>query len=523
MAPPPPPRTLSPSSSSPSLRSSGRRPAPVGETRGKMGAAAVVLAVDEWVRRGVAGPGGVAVPGKPGLCRRRAPPGNALGKLREARCGPGGRRPGRVALRHHPHRGARPAARGRRGMAARAGDLRARCFFSARAAAPLPECPALAIASAGNGNGNGAGGVGGEQRQRPVSVAGVGSAVFFRGTEPFSLRDWRAIKRFLPRDCPLIRAYGAIRFDATSDHSVEWEEFGSFYFIVPQVEYNELEESSVLATTIAWDDSLSWTWQNAVKELQSTLQKISSSPIKVNNSTLQTTILNLNHVPTKASWDLAVTKALQMIKGKQRELVKVVLARCSRYITDTCIDPVELLACLKVEGQNAYQFCIQPPDAPAFVGNSMICDDVVVHPSKALRKLPRVQHLSAQLAARMRNEDDEFDILNTLHPSPAVCGLPTEEARQFIQDYEIFDRGMYAGPVGWFGGAESEFAVGIRSALLGKGHSTLVYAGAGIVEGTNPSFEWDELDLKASQFAKLLQYQEQHICLQEAENMGTVI
>uniref|UniRef100_I1QNA5 isochorismate synthase n=1 Tax=Oryza glaberrima TaxID=4538 RepID=I1QNA5_ORYGL len=390
------------------------------------------------------------------------------------------------------------------------------------------------------------------------------------------------LRVFLPRDCPLIRAYGAIRFDATSDYSVEWEEFGSFYFIVPQVEYNELEESSVLATTIAWDDSLSWTWQNAVKELQSTLQKISSSPIKVNNSTLQTTIVKLNHVPTKASWDLAVTKALQMIKGKQRELVKVVLARCSRYITDTCIDPVELLACLKVEGQNAYQFCIQPPDAPAFVGNSpeqlfhrkylnissealagtrargktraddfqigqdlllsskedneftivrdsiekkleMICDDVVVHPSKALRKLPRVQHLSAQLAARMRNEDDEFDILNTLHPSPAVCGLPTEEARQFIQDYEIFDRGMYAGPVGWFGGAESEFAVGIRSALLGKGHSTLVYAGAGIVEGTNPSFEWDELDLKASQFAKLLQYQEQHICLQEAENMGTVI
>lgn len=429
-----------------------------------------------------------------------------------------------------------------------------------------------------NGNGNGL--IKAEQSwQQPVSVAGVGSAVFFRGTDPFSLRDWRAIKRFLSRDCPLIRAYGAIRFDATSDTSVEWEDYGSFYFIVPQVEFSELEESSVLATTIAWDDSLSWTWQNAVNELQSTLQKISPCSVKVNKSSLQTTIINLNHVPTKASWDVAVTKALQMIKRRQRELVKVVLARCSRYITDTCIDPLELLACLKVEGQNAYQFCIQPPDAPAFVGNSpeqlfhrkyldissealagtrargktraddfqigqdlllsikedteftivrdsikkkleMICDEVVVHPSKALRKLPRVQHLSAQLAARLRSEDDEFDILNALHPSPAVCGLPTEEARQFIRDYEIFDRGMYAGPVGWFGGAESEFAVGIRSALLGKGHSTLVYAGAGIVEGTNPSFEWDELDLKASQFAKLLQYQEQHICYQEVGNMG---
>ncbi|CAL5081106.1 unnamed protein product [Urochloa decumbens] len=448
-----------------------------------------------------------------------------------------------------------------------------RCFFSARA--PLPDAPALA--AAGNGNGSLS-----DQWKQPVSVAGVGSAVFFRGTEPFSLADWRAIKRFLSRECPLIRAYGAIRFDATSDASVEWEDYGSFYFIVPQVEFNELEESSVLAATVAWDDSLSWTWHNAVNDVQSLLQKISPCSVAVNKSSLHTTIMSLNHVPTKASWDLAVTKALQMIKGRERELVKVVLARCSRYITDTCIDPVELLACLKVEGQNAYQFCIQPSDAPAFVGNSpeqlfhrkylnissealagtrargkttaddfqigqdlllstkedieftivrdsikkkleMICDEVVVRPSKALRKLPRVQHLSAQLAARIRNEDDEFEILNTLHPSPAVCGLPTEEARQFIRDYEIFDRGMYAGPVGWFGGAESEFAVGIRSALLGKGHSTLVYAGAGIVQGTNPSFEWDELDLKASQFAKLLQYQEQHIRYQEAENTGTMI
>ncbi|KAK3133165.1 hypothetical protein QOZ80_6AG0533210 [Eleusine coracana subsp. coracana] len=442
-----------------------------------------------------------------------------------------------------------------------------RCFFSARA--PLTDAPAALDLVNGNGGLS-------ERFQQPVSIAGVGSAVFFRGTEPFSLADWRAIKRFLSKDCPLIRAYGAIRFDATSDASVEWEDYGSFYFSIPQVEFNELEESSVLATTIAWDDSLSWTWQNAVDRVQSTLQKISPSSVKVNKSSLQTNIMSLNHVPTKASWDLAVTKALQMIKGRHSELVKVVLARCSRYITDTCIDPIELLASLKIEGQNAYQFCIQPPDAPAFVGNSpeqlfhrkylnissealagtrargktraddfqigrdlllsskedieftivrdsikkkleMICDEVVVHPTKALRKLPRVQHLSAQLAARIRNEDDEFDILNTLHPSPAVCGLPTKEARYFIRDYEIFDRGMYAGPVGWFGGAESEFAVGIRSALLGKGHSTLVYAGAGIVEGTNPSFEWDELDLKASQFAKLLRYQEKHISFQEAE------
>jgi menaquinone-specific isochorismate synthase len=63
-----------------------------------------------------------------------------------------------------------------------------RCFFSARA--PLPDTPVLA--ADGNSNGNGCHT---EQWEQPVSVAGMGSAVFFRGTDPFSLHDWRAIKR----------------------------------------------------------------------------------------------------------------------------------------------------------------------------------------------------------------------------------------------------------------------------------------------------------------------------------------
>nr|CAB3456891.1 unnamed protein product [Digitaria exilis] len=392
--------------------------------------------------------------------------------------------------------------------------LMPRCFFSARA--PLPHTPAeLTLAGVGS---NGNGGLLSDQWKQPVSVAGVGSAVFFRGTEPFSLADWRAIKRFLSKDCPMIRAYGAIRFDATSDVSVEWEGYGSFYFIVPQVEFNELEESSVLAITIAWDESLSWTWQNAVNDAQALLQKISPCSVEVNKSSLHTTIMSLNHVPTKASWDLAVTKALQMIKGRQRELVKVVLARCSRYITDTCIDPVELLACLKVEGQNAYQFCIQPADAPAFVGNS---------PEQLFyRKYLNISSEAlAGTRARGKTRADDFQIGQDLllsNKEDTEFTIVRDSIKKKLEA-KIFDRGMYAGPVGWFGGAESEFAVGIRSALLGKGHSTLVYAGAGIVEGTNPSFEWDELDLKASQFAKLLQYQGQHIRYQEAENMGTVL
>lgn len=100
-----------------------------------------------------------------------------------------------------------------------------RCFFSGRE-------QRLSIGSSDPSNGNGE-----CHGASPnlLSVAGVGSAVFFQGFRPFGLDDWKCIRRFLSTDCPLIRAYGAMRFDARTNVSPEWEGFGSFYFIVPQV------------------------------------------------------------------------------------------------------------------------------------------------------------------------------------------------------------------------------------------------------------------------------------------------
>ncbi|XP_050256025.1 isochorismate synthase, chloroplastic-like isoform X2 [Quercus robur] len=403
-----------------------------------------------------------------------------------------------------------------------------RCFFSGR----TRTCNSDIF----NGNGHNST----PKSHNLVSVAGVGSAIFFRHINPFSYSDWKSIKRFLSNKCPLIRAYGAIRFDARSNISSEWKDFGSFYFMVPQVELDELEGSSMLATTVAWDTSLSWTWAMAIDALQATMCQVSAIVVKLRKEVPKTFILSNNHIPSKTYWDLAVNRALQLIDTGNSALIKVVLARSSRVVTTTDIDPIAWLACLQPE-QLFHRKCLSinsealagtrgrgrsttldlqveldllssPKDHLEFtiVRESIrkkleaVCNGVVVEPKKAIRKLPRVQHLYAQLAGRLRSEDDEFDILASLHPSPAVCGFPTEEARLFIAETEVFDRGMYAGPVGWFGGGESEFAVGIRSALVEKGLGALIYAGTGIVEGSNPSLEWDELELKTSQFTKLL-------------------
>ncbi|XP_052116276.1 isochorismate synthase, chloroplastic isoform X3 [Arachis duranensis] len=384
-----------------------------------------------------------------------------------------------------------------------------------------------------------------------VSIAGVGSAVFFCQPHPFSYWDWVSIRRFLSESCPLIRAYGAIRFDAKAKLSVEWLPFGSFYFMIPQVEFNELEGGSMLTTTMAWDNTISWSWEDAINALQDTLSKVSASIVRFPKQAPPTLILSSHDIPSKIDWDIAVNRALEMIKKNNSLLTKVVLARSTKVVPTTNIDPLtwlrakmhtsfsfsrqmhlhlseiqkwlhitsEALAGTRARGvsialdrQIELDLLTSPKDDIEFtiVRDTIrrklegVCEKVVIKPKKMIRKLPRIQHLFAQLASRLRSEEDEFEILSSLHPSPAVCGFPTEEAQLLIAKTEVFDRGMYGGPVGWFGGGESEFAVGIRSALVEKDHGALIYAGTGIVEGSNPYLEWDELELKTSQFTKLL-------------------
>ncbi|PIN06784.1 Isochorismate synthase [Handroanthus impetiginosus] len=441
-----------------------------------------------------------------------------------------------------------------------------RCFFSGRDSSNIPLIE--------YGNGDASSSDQNDSQRKLVSVAGLGSAVFFRQLDPFSLDDWHSIKRFLSKNSPLIRAYGGMRFEPRSNIAPEWKGFGSFYFMVPQVEFDEFEGSSMIAATIAWDNRLSRPYREAIAALEATMLQISSVVRRLNGTGSRAAMLHQTHVPNRASWDSAIKKALDLMTRKDSSLVKVVLARSSRVLTTTEIDPLEWLTSLQVEGDKAYQFCLQPPESPAFIGNTPerlfyrdqlsvysealaatrrrgetesldlqighdlltsakdhhefavvrecirrkfegACSSTIVEPNKALRKLPRIQHLYAKLKGTLQNEDDEFKILSLLHPTPAVCGLPTEEARMLISETEMFDRGMYAGPVGWFGGAESEFAVGIRSALVGKGLGAILYAGTGIVEGSKSHLEWQELELKTSQYTRLMKQETPFLAVRE--------
>ena len=110
--------------------------------------------------------------------------------------------------------------------------------------------------------------------------------------------------------------------------------------------------------------------------------------------------------------------------------------------------------------------------------------------------LANVQHLHLPISAALPAGLHVLDLVERLHPTPAVGGTPRAPAVAAIARLEPFARGLYAGPQGWVdhrGGGE--FFVGIRSALV-AGRTATVYAGAGIVTGSSPEKEFAETDLK---------------------------
>ena len=113
-----------------------------------------------------------------------------------------------------------------------------------------------------------------------------------------------------------------------------------------------------------------------------------------------------------------------------------------------------------------------------------------------LLRLRNIQHLATEVTATARAGVDVLDLVERLHPTPAVCGWPTASAREVIARHERFDRGWYAGPVGWVDGAgDGEFAVALRSALV-RGARAWLFAGAGIMGDSDPSAELAEIELK---------------------------
>ncbi len=255
----------------------------------------------------------------------------------------------------------------------------------------------------------------------------------------------------------------------------------------------------------------------------------------------------------RGAWEAAVEAVLEAIR--RGRVSKVVLARVLDVVPEPALDPVAVLEALRAENRGSHVFLFEPvvghvlvgaaPEtvatlrsgvfhATAVAGSIARGDDAGGDGELARRllasakdreehrialqdmldrlaplatgveadaephvlTLARIQHLETVLKARVREGLGVLDLLAELHPTPAVCGLPRDAALSLIRAEEPFERGWYAGPVGWLDGeGNGVFAPALRSAVATQGRWRL-FAGAGIVEGSRPSLEWEETRIK---------------------------
>ena len=125
-------------------------------------------------------------------------------------------------------------------------------------------------------------------------------------------------------------------------------------------------------------------------------------------------------------------------------------------------------------------------------------------PQPNLLQLSNIQHLWTPINAEVSQNIHLLEILAQLHPTPTVAEVPRDIAQKQIQNFETFDRSLYAAPIGWIDHqGNGEFTVGIRSALI-DGERARLYAGAGIVTGSKPDQELAEVQLKLQTLLKAL-------------------
>jgi len=142
---------------------------------------------------------------------------------------------------------------------------------------------------------------------------------------------------------------------------------------------------------------------------------------------------------------------------------------------------------------------------------SKFISDILIHYSdkvriieeKQIRKLDNIQHLITRISAELSSKENLFELIDSLFPTPAVCGVPKEIAKALIRKFESHDRGLYSGLIGLmdFDG-NCELAVSIRSAQV-KEKKVTAFAGAGLVKNFDVNEEFLETNLKLNTILSL--------------------
>lgn len=340
------------------------------------------------------------------------------------------------------------------------------------------------------------------------------------------------------------RVWGGKAFDSEHSNTPEL----TSYFFLPRIELIRQDEQWTLNANIGPEVELTI---DALLQLKADYQPIEA---------LVPQSSQVYFSPQFDEWQHILSKALTAIED--REFEKVVLARKTLVELSKPISAAQLLKSSREQNHNSFHFLVSLEPNWSFVGstperlyrrlgdqvetealagtigrnddpvedkklsdwlmnddknqreNQIVVNDIIerlgsyteniaVHPEVQLIQLRRVQHLKRHISGSLSSEAKGIQLLSALQPTAAIAGLPREASLNFIRMNEPFTRGWYSGSLGYFGHHQAEFCVSIRSALLAD-NTVKLYAGAGIVPGSEAEFEWQELNRKTATLLNLI-------------------
>ncbi|MCP5053512.1 MAG: isochorismate synthase, partial [bacterium] len=372
-----------------------------------------------------------------------------------------------------------------------------------------------------------------------MEVAGIGITDDIRYQETIDYPAvFKHIHEHLAPGTPNLKYYGGFSFSPGHIDS-DWDAFGACRLVIPRFEL--VTNPAHSRTTFAC---------NLLPRIDSLSQVLSELDRLNFNDSPQLLPpgrpLARSDSPGHGQWVRNLNRAIADIKANRYK--KTVLARKVELEFETPPNPVALLSFLKHLPSRRYDFLFQFEEGTAFVGSSPerlykrtgrrleseavagtrsrgqkeqddlqlakelmdsdkeqrehdfvirtiegslkpLCISMEVEKKKGLLKLKEGQHLITHLSGILKSDITDGQLIAALHPTPAVGGVPLDEALKAIDQFEQFKRGWYAGVIGAVGPDTGDFAVGLRS---GRTHnsSLSLYSGVGIVEGSNPEGEW---------------------------------
>lgn len=340
----------------------------------------------------------------------------------------------------------------------------------------------------------------------------------------------------------------ALPFDAARPRDAAWIPFAGLGCVLPAIELRREQEATTLAVHVTSESDRA----RLVADLEALATPCDACVI-------EPALVRESDGGGEAEWTSAVRSGLERIRAGA--LRKVVLARTRRYVASGALDPVAVLARLSAREARGFRYLVEAGAGRAFLGvtperlvsrsgrtarseavagtrprgvdgvadrllgESLLASakdrrehEFVVErvrealascasslrldPEPRLLRLAYVQHLATRVVAELRAGTSDADLVRLLHPTPAVAGAPVADAIAALREFEPFDRGLYAGPVGVASRDGAEIAVAIRAARI-EGDTLTAFAGAGIVEGSDPAEEWRETGHKLLAFERL--------------------